>query len=204
MQIQIGWCLFLIFGLLLTGCTDTVNQKSSANATITIEPYNMSKKEKLLVSKTGVEQIEFFKLDGKLQENDDLQFAVEVYENGKIKEELLSTYGEPTTMFEDSIISFGIKYTNNENHSLELLAGIPTGFAATNFSNNKTMSSFVKLVGKKVILEKNKPVYLAMWVGTTKNELSTFGGEKGELPANIEEVETALLYRVIWTDSEKK
>ncbi len=36
-----------------------------------------------------------FKLEGNLKEDDDLQLAVEVYENGKLKEELLTTSDEP-------------------------------------------------------------------------------------------------------------
>ncbi|MEO4054726.1 hypothetical protein [Solibacillus sp. CAU 1738] len=77
-----GYCLFIIFTLLLTGCASVEkpveNEKSPSNTKITIESYNMSEKERLLISKTGVEQIEFFKLNGTLKEDDDLQFSVEV------------------------------------------------------------------------------------------------------------------------------
>lgn len=38
-------------------------------------------------------QIEFFKLNGTLGEDDDLEFSVEVFENGQFKEELLKTWG---------------------------------------------------------------------------------------------------------------
>lgn len=206
MRNLLGCCLFIIFTMWLTGCTsvEKANEKPLSNAEITIEPYNISEQESVLISKTGVDQIEFFKLDGNLKEDEDLQFTVEVYEKGKMKEELLTASDEPNTKFEDSIISFGINNLNDEDHSLELITGIPTGLAATNYSTNMTLSSFRKLVDEKVILEKNKPVYLAMWVGTTKNELSTVGSENGELPADIEEVETALLYRALWTDNAKK
>ena len=180
------------------------NEKPLLNGKITIEPYNLSEKERLLVSKTGVDQIEFFKLEGNLKEDDDLQFAVEVYENGKHKEELLTTSDEPQAKYEDNIISFGISNIKPEDQSLKLIAGIPSGLVTANYSNNMTFSSFSKLVGEKVTLEKNKPVYLIAWVGTTKNELRSVGSENGELPSGIEEAEIALLYRVIWTDNEKK
>jgi hypothetical protein len=196
----IGCCLFIILTVLLTGCAGVEKEKPLSNAKITIEPYNMSKKVRLLISKTGVEQIEFFKLEGNLKEDDDLQLAVEVYENGKFKEELLSTFDESKIKYEDSIISFGISNINDEDHSLKLITGIPSGVATTNYSNNMTSSSFSKLVGEKVTLEKNKPVYLAAWVGTTKSELSSVGSENGELPAGIEKFEVALLYRVLWTN----
>jgi len=179
-------------------------EKTISNAKITIEPYNMSEKEKLLVSKTGIEQIAFFKLEGNLKEDDDLQFTVEVYENGKLKEELLTTSDEPKTQFKDSIISFGISNFNDKDQSLKLITGIPSGLATTYYSNNMTSSSFSQLIGEKVTLEKSKPIYLAAWVGTTKNKLSSVGSENGELPAGIEEAELALLYRVLWTDNVKK
>lgn len=202
----IGASLLIIFTLVLTGCVDVEkeNEKPIANEKISIEPYNMSEKEELLISKTGVEQIAFFKLEGNLKEDDDLQFSVEVYENGKFKEKLLTTSNEPQTKFEDSIISFGISNINDKDHSLKLIAGIPSGFATTNYSNNMTASSFGKLVGEKVTLEKNKPIYLAAWVGTAKNKLRSVGSENGELPAGIEEAESALLYRILWTNNVKK
>ncbi|AGK54496.1 hypothetical protein [Bacillus sp. 1NLA3E] len=201
----IGCSLFIIFTLLLTGCAGVEKEKEKQlpNANITIEPYNMSEKESLLISKTGVDQIEFFKLKGNLKEDEDLQFAVEVYENGKQKEELLTTSNEPQRKFEDTIISFGISNIKDKDQSLKLIAGIPSGLVTANYSNNMTSSSFSKIVGEKVTLERNIPVYLVAWVGTTKNELRSVGSEKGKLPEGIEEAEIALLYRVIWTDNEK-
>ncbi len=54
------YCSFAILILLLTGCVDVEKDKTSSNAKITIEPYNMSEKESLLISKSGVGHIEFF------------------------------------------------------------------------------------------------------------------------------------------------
>ena len=70
--------LFIIFILLLTGCAGVEKEKplekekSPLNTQITIESYNMSEKENLLISKTGVGQIEFFKLNGTPKEDDDI------------------------------------------------------------------------------------------------------------------------------------
>lgn len=203
-----GYCLFIIFTLLLTGCVgvekSVEKEKSPSNTKITIESYNMSEKERLLISKTGVERIEFFKLNGTLKKDDDLQFSVEVFEKGKFKEELLQTWDAPETKYKDSLISFGISDTRDEGHSLKLINGIPTGLATTFYSNNMTSSSFSKLLDEKMTLEKNKPIYLVAWLGTTKNGLSSGGGENGELPPGIEESELAFLYKVLWTDKEKK
>ncbi|WP_107927027.1 hypothetical protein [Lysinibacillus parviboronicapiens] len=197
------YCSFAILILLLTGCVDVEKDKTSSNAKITIEPYNMSEKESLLISKSGVGHIEFFKLNGTLAEDDDLQISVEVFEKGKFKEELLKTWDDPEKNYKDILISFGISDFNDEVRPLKLISGIPSGLATTNYSNNMTSSSFSNLVGEKVTLKKNKPVYLAAWLGTTKNELRSVGSENGELPAGIEEAELAFLYRVLWTDKEK-
>jgi len=196
------YCSFVILILLLTGCAEVEKDKTSSNAKITIEPYNMSEKESLLISKSGVEHIEFFKLNGTLAEDDDLQFSVEVFEKGKFKEELLKTWDDPEKNYKDTLISFGISDFNDEVRPLKLISGIPSGLATTNYSNKMTSSSFSNLVGEKVTLKKNKPVYLVAWLGTTKNELRSVGSENGELPASISETELAFLYRVLWTDKE--
>lgn len=209
MRNLIGYCLFIIFTLLLTGCEGVEKEKplekkkSPLNTHINIESYKMSEKESLLISKTGVGEIEFFKLNGTPKKDDELQFSVEVYENGKFKEELLKTWDGPETKYQDSFISFGTSGIENEGQPLKLITGTPSGLASTIYSNNMTSSSFRKLVGEKVTLEKNKPVYLAAWLGTTKNEMSFGGGENGELPSGIEEAELAFLYKVLWTDKEK-
>lgn len=197
-------CLFIVITLLLTGCAGVETEKSPSNSKLTIESYNMSQKETLLISKTGVEQIEFFKLNGTLKEDDDLQFSVEVFENGKFKEELLKTRDELETKYNDSLISFGIIDNRDEDHSLKLLNGIPSGVATTFYSNNMTISSFGLLIDGKMTLEKNKPIYLTAWLGTTKNTLSSDGARTGELPLGIEEAELAFIYKVLWTDKEKK
>ncbi|WP_231630228.1 hypothetical protein [Lysinibacillus sp. ZYM-1] len=61
-----SYCLFIVITLLLTGCAGVEAEKSPSNSKLTTESYNMSEKETLLISKTGVEQIKFFKLNGTL------------------------------------------------------------------------------------------------------------------------------------------
>ncbi|MCM3569412.1 hypothetical protein [Neobacillus mesonae] len=198
--------LLIIFILLLTGCTGVEKEEPSSSREITIESYTMSEKEKLLISKTGVGQIEFFKVNGALKEEDLLQFSVEEFKNGKFEKELQkSSDGPKTVKFKDSLISFGISGIEEvEGHTLKLLTGVPSGLVTTDYSNHMTMSTFSRLIDKKVSLEKNKPVYLAAWAGTTQNTLRSVESENGELPAGIEDAETALLYKVLWTDKEMK
>lgn len=80
----------------------------------------MSEKERLLINKTDVSQIEFFKLNGFLKEEEDLQFSVEVYENGLLKNELLKTNGEIQTNYKDSLISFGISTIGKEKSYIKI------------------------------------------------------------------------------------
>ncbi|MFJ7666400.1 hypothetical protein ACIQXI_04790 [Lysinibacillus sp. NPDC097195] len=190
-------CLFIIFMLLLTGCA--AQDKAISHEQISIEPYNISEKESLLISKTGVGNIEFFKLNGTLAEADDLQFSVEVYEKGKLKEELLKSWGVIEKSYRDTLLSFGIS-DFNENHPFKLLSGIPSGLATTTYPINVTIFSFNNLIDKKITLTKNKPVYLVAWLGTSKNELGSAGSENGELPAGLEEAELSFVYKVLWTD----
>lgn len=199
-----SYCLFIIFALLLTGCVDEGQGKSPSKTNLTIESYGVSEKEKLLISKTGVELIEYFKLNGTLKEEDDVQFSVEIYENGKLKEDLLKSRAAIETNYKDRIISFGVSNIGDEENSFKLLSGIPSGLATTSYSNNMTGYAFTKLIGKKITLEKDQPIYLAAWLGTTKNELRTVGEVNGQIPEAIEDYELAFLYKVIWTDKEKK
>ena len=196
--------LFLIFTLLLTGCGGVAKEKSPSKTKITIESYNLSEKERVLIRKTGVEQIEFFKLNGTLKEEDDLQFSVEVYENGKFKEELLNSWGASETKYKDRLISFGVSDISGEEHSIKLLSGVPSGLTSRFYSSNMTGFAFGKLIGKKVTLEKDKPIYLAGWLGTTKNSLRSVEEQDGELPEAVEEYELTFLYKVLWTNKDRK
>lgn len=198
----ISYCLFIIFALLLTGCVDEAKDESPSKTNLTIESYSVSEKEKLLISKTGVQNIEYFKLNGTLKKEDDLQFSVEVYENGKFKEEGIKSLGAIQTNYKDSLISFGVVDNGGEEPSLKMLFGIPAGLSSMSYENNMTGVAFVKLIGEKITLEKDKPKYLAGWFGTTKNELRTVGEAQGELPEAIEDYELVYLYKVLWTDKE--
>lgn len=195
----------LLLTFILAGCSG--EKPGDAISKITIEPYTMNEQESLLVSKTGVGHIEYFKLNGTLGEEEDLEMSVEVYENGKFKEELLKTWGALDKKYKDSLISFGMSEFQGEDDSvksLKLISGIPSGLSTTNYSTNMTAYSFGNLIGDKITMKKNEPVYLAAWAGTTKNELRSIGSINGELPEGIGEYETALLYKVVWTSKDKE
>lgn len=73
-----------------------------------------------------------------------LQFSVEVYENRKLKEELLKMYGMLDTRCENELISFGI------------------------FETKMTASTYGVLLDNKATLVKKQPLYLSGWAGQRK------------------------------------
>ncbi|MBB4823717.1 hypothetical protein HNO89_000937 [Sporosarcina luteola] len=189
--------LLLVLTLLLTGCAKSI----SSTAKLTIKPYTVSEKESELISKTDVEQIDFFQLNGTLEHDRDLQFSVEVYKNGELAGELLRTHSEPETKFDNTLISFAItKFQEEEQQFLKLIAGVPSGKVTTNYMNEMTANISRDLVQEKIELKLNKPVYLAAWAGTTKDELQVIGSSNGEFPGRLEDKELAFLYKVVLTD----
>lgn len=101
---------------------------SPSGSQLTIKPYEFSEKEQQLIERTGVFSIDFFNINGHLDDAD-LQFSVEVYENGKLKEELLKMFGMLDESYKNELISFGLFETKNEEEqqlfSLEI--GTPGG-----------------------------------------------------------------------------
>ena len=184
--------------MLFAGCTG--EETAPSKTKLTIEPYNISDQEMILVSKTDVMDIEFFELNGTLKEEDDLQFSVEVFEKGKLKEEILKSRGEIQTKFKDTIISFGVGDRNGKNKSLKLINGLPSGLATKYYSNDMTLTSISKLIEGKITLEKNTPIYLAVWLGTKKEELSSGVDSNEEILQAIKDTELVFLYKVLWTD----
>lgn len=188
-----------VLALLLTACGNAASSKTE----IIIKPYNMSEQERLLVSKTDVSSIVFFELSGTLAEADDLQMSVDVYENGKFKEELLKTWGAVEKRYKNELISFGLSGFGYEGDSFKLMSGIPSGLATADYTHGMTSSSFTDLINQKIILKKNEPVYLAAWIGTTTDSLRSLSEGNGELPEGIEEAELALVYKVVLTEQQE-
>lgn len=191
---------FIVFTLLLTGCTEEKGEISS-NTKLVIEPYDLSEKEQSLISKTDVGNIQFFVLNGTLKENEDLKFSIEVYEKGNFKEEILES-SSGNQQFNDEFISFGISSNRLEDKSLKIMNGIPSGLTTTIYPNKVKANTFNKLINEKMTLEKNQPFYLAAWVGNSNEPISSGVEESGKLPKDIEQTELAFVYKILWTDKE--
>ncbi|GEN83233.1 hypothetical protein SLU01_15450 [Sporosarcina luteola] len=200
-----AYIIIFILTLLLTGCND--GKPKGTTSKMTIEPYTLNEHEKLLVSKTGVGHIDYFKLNGTLGEDEDLELSVELFKNGEFQEELMKTWGALDKKYKDILLSFGISDFNGEDDSekiIKLISGMPSGVASTNYTTTMTASSIGNLIGTKITLKKNEPVYLVAWVGTTKNSLRSIGSVNGELPEGIIDFETALLYKIVLTNKDKE
>jgi len=188
----------MLIALLLTGCAEN-------KAKLTITPYTMSEKELELMSKTDVEKIDFFHLNGSLGKDQDIQFSVEVYKNGELAGELIRTHSEIKTEFDDTLISFAIeRFEEDEQRFLKLIAGIPSGKVTTNYDNTMTATTTTSLIKEKVQLELGKPIYLSAWAGTTKNEFKVIGSGNGSFPKGMEDKELVFLYKMVWTNDEKE
>lgn len=185
---------------MLAACSQ---QKGEASV-LTIEPLILKDKEKVLINKTGVNFIEYFKLNGHLEKNEDLKIELVKYVNGKNTGETISSSNETKVSFKDEILSFGIQ-TLQEGKELNLLLGIPDGLSSNvQPINSATMTSYGNVLNKKIKLIKDTPVYLAAWMGTSKSQLS--GGlenEEGKFPSAFKDSELAFVYKITLIDRKK-
>ncbi|RJS61197.1 hypothetical protein [Bacillus sp. PK3_68] len=204
MKQLLKWGMYISFLLLIAGCTEAEKKQTPSSTRLTIEPYNLIEREKELISKTGADHIEFFNLNGTLKKGDDIQYTVVLYKDGKFEQNMLVSSGEIKHAFRDKIISFGTSDLDSEKGFVKLLEGLPDGLAATVFEHKMTAWSFNSLIHEKITLKKDKPVYLAGWSGTTKNSMGSLHSDHGELPRGLKETEIALLYKVEWTNAQKK
>lgn len=193
--------LFVFMMVFLLNACSSVKSKD-----ITIEPYSLSDKEQQLVDQTGVDMIEFFKLNGDLN-GLDLHLSIEVYEDGEFKEEILQMYGMLEDTFEDEFVSFALsKYDVSEDERVfNLKINSPSGsIGGTSYPSLEVASTYGLLLEEKITLEKDVPAYLAGWAGTTKDTLSSLHVEKGQLPENINQYEQALLFKIVLTEASEE
>lgn len=192
--------LMLIF--LLAGCS-FMSPKGPSGATLSIKPYTLSEHEGLLLSMAGANNPQFFTVNGKIAEDEDLKYSVEVYHEGKLKEELLLTSSTVDKRLEGELISFTVKELDEGN--VEIKLSYPSGSTSTTYPIEvaSLARSFGNLVIPDSTLHKDKPIYLAAWVGTKGSTLFSFVPSKDSgLPERLETYDIALLYKVVWTDAE--
>ena len=145
------------FAIILAAC-------SPKGGALTIEPYEFSEKESQLIERTGVFSVDYFTMNGNL-DNADLQFTVEVYENGKLKEELVGMHGMMETEFKKDLLSFSLFETENEQEQQQftLHIGTPSGSLVSSTYDTKApmmASVYAPLINDKITLEKDQPIYI--------------------------------------------
>jgi hypothetical protein len=166
-----------------------------------IQPLKLTEKEKLLIRKTNTRDIKFFELNGSKQQEEQLVVDVIAYHNGKESEFHHATADIPSD-FQGEILSFGIS-TEVEKQAPLLLTGVPGGLVTSPISTLPTISMPVENITKPVELHKNKPVYIAYWLGTSKNHLS-YTNHEGAFPEEVKEVESAYVYKITISDRKTK
>ncbi|WP_409252593.1 hypothetical protein V1502_01175 [Bacillus sp. SCS-153A] len=194
MRYRMGF-LLLLFSLLLVGCAD----EKGGSGTISIMPYSLSEEEQGLISKTGVDSIQFFKLDGTLAEGEDLQFSMEVYKDGKLADDQVYAYGQVEKEFNQALLSYGV---DRQDNNIIFLNGFDNGLTESKEELPEIgMSSFTSFLNEKQHLVKDEPLYLTMWIGTNGNELAAIGLEEdGTLSDEIEGADAAYVFKVTLTD----
>lgn len=172
---------------------------SPEELSLSIEPLELSSKEKTLISKTGVSFIEYFTLNGQLKETDDLVYELEIYRDGQLEGNTKS-FGSIHDHFENEMVSFGMMDHPNSNETT-IIFGSPGGLASTSYEIDTGMSTYASLLSEKITLTKNKPVYLAGWMGTNENSLTGFRNDNnGSFPEGIKESDLAFLFKVTLMD----
>ncbi|MDQ0215872.1 hypothetical protein J2S13_002292 [Oikeobacillus pervagus] len=199
--------LFVIIMLCLSACIGNsgqkVGEKPAKETKITIEPMKLTEKEQQMISQTGVEFIEYFKLNGGLKKDDDLVFAVDMYKKGE-KEEVLSSDHVFQHRYKDEITSFGVSVSSNSDSNSEImtiLLGLPGGLTSSSIDSKMMGSTYGRNLAKKIQLKKNKPVFLAYWKGTTEDYIT--GPDKnddGKFPARLKDSDLAIVYKVTLVD----
>jgi hypothetical protein len=191
--------LLVILTAFAAGCSGEKEEDSQ----LTIEPHPLSEEEKTLVSKTGIDGIEYFDLNGKLDEGDDLEFSVDIYKEGQLTDEGASSFGQIEKEFENALISFGY---NKGEEEVDFFIGSMDGLLET-YDETKGIGawSFTSLLNEKVNVVKDRSVYLAAWIGTEGSELRTVGlDEDGSLSDGIDEADLAYVLKVTMMDMGKE
>ncbi|WOV86510.1 hypothetical protein QWT69_11370 [Sporosarcina oncorhynchi] len=189
----------LIF--LLAGCS-YLSPKGPSEETLSIKPYTLSDHEGVLLTMAGAEIPEIFTVDGKIAEGEDLKYSVEVYHDGKFKEELLLTSSTIDKQFKGDLIAFNVAEIDEKQAKITL--SYPSGSTSTTYPIEvaSLARSFGSLVESDSTLIKDKPSYLAAWVGTKGSMLrGVVPSDNGGLPNALETYDIALLYKVVWTDA---
>lgn len=186
----VGLAMALTIGL--AGC-------SAVDKGITVQPYELNEMEEELVTRTQVDFIEYFTLNGKT-DGLDLKHSVEVYEKGKLVDELLQSQGIIEEAYQNEIISFGLQ----KHKDMELFLTTNGSSASTEYEGlddeEQGGSSYGTLLDKKVKLVKDEPVYLAVWAGTTGEIIASINSEGGKLPENLDSYDRAFLFKMELVD----
>ncbi len=193
-RMKFTWLFLIGIFLLLTGCTSEQLRMKE----LMIEPYEVNKHEKELIKFTGIQEIQYFELDGELGKDDDLQKTIEVYEHGKKVSDEPFSMNQLEHHFKNSLLSFGFE---SDKEEIKFIHGSEGG-TFTMFDDFKASGyTFGSLQTEKVTLEHDQPVYLYAIAGTNKGEISSVSlDDKGKPSGGILQADKAFVFKVMVTN----
>lgn len=189
--------VFLFLLVILAACAE----EDKGNESLTITPIELTEREKELVSATGITHTEYFEMDGSLGEGEDLVTKFTYYKDGEYLKGGSKMYGALETTYEEDLLSFAMLtdddlahlYMGNANGLGGSKATIPEGLG---------MSTYGRL-SEKHTLVKGEEAYIAYWVASGDNSMSSGGiGDPTKLPRVIKEEDYAIVMSVEVKDKE--
>jgi hypothetical protein len=180
--------------LILTACSTEKNVLKSSKE-LTISYKELTDEENQLIHHSGGIDGEHFVLNGDIPENHQLELTIEQYKDGELINGVPNTFIDKETYEHNGSFSFAIG-TKSVYGSDKAIIGLPGGSLTLNLEGIiEGGYSHGTATNEKVIPKLNKPIYLAYWVNSSGNGLSTPNFSEPGTP-DISKYDNALLFKV--------
>ncbi|ASF40579.1 hypothetical protein CEH05_16030 [Halobacillus halophilus] len=193
--------------LVLAGCTNQGSSETgqaqeendghkASSFSLVVKPAKLSNREKTLVNQIGVDYQTFFTVDGKVPEGEALISSIEVYENGKMINEITTqSTAEENSKYKNALHSFQVRMGEEMN---DLTIGGPDGYVAGQAEQPKDLKAFLfEHPEERVTLNKGETIYWAYVIGSSQSQLSTRGTENLKtLPPSIKNEDYAIVFKM--------
>lgn len=186
--------VLIITTLFLTACSDDKNSMKSSEE-LTISYKELTAEESQLIAHSGGIEGEHFVLNGDMAENLQLELTIEKYKDGELINGEPNTFIESETYEHNGDFSFAIG-TKSSYGSDKAIIGLPGGSLTQDLESIiEGGSAHGPVSDEKVTLKLNEPLYVAYWVNSASNGLSTPDFSEPGTP-NMSKYDNAFLFKV--------